>query len=85
MLYSFALEKIVALIITQKKQKQEELLIAFMSKTLHDYELTYSPIEKQSLSLVNAIAHFRTYIISNHVIYYVLHSPVKILLNQQLK
>jgi hypothetical protein len=84
-LYSFASDETIASILTQKNQKQEELPIAFMSKTLHDYELNYSPIEKQALSLVKAIAHFRTYILSNHVIAYVPHSPVKMLLNQQLK
>jgi hypothetical protein len=56
-----------------------------MSKTLHDYELNYSMIEKQALSLVKAIAHFRTYILSAHIIAYVPHSPVKMLLNQQLR
>jgi hypothetical protein len=34
---------------------------------------------------VKTISHFITYILSNHVIAYVLHSPIKILLNQQLK
>jgi len=36
-LYCFSLEKIVASIITQKNQKQEELPIVFMIKTLHAY------------------------------------------------
>jgi hypothetical protein len=56
-----------------------------MSKTLHDYELKYSEIEKQALSLVKVVAHFRTYILSSHVIAYVPTSPVKMLLNQQLR
>jgi hypothetical protein len=56
-----------------------------MSKTLHDYELKYSTIEKQAFSLVKAIAHFSTYILSTHVIAYVPHSPVKMLLNQQFR
>jgi len=55
-----------------------------MSKTLHDYEMNYSPVEKQALSLVKEIAHFRTYILSNHVIDYVPHTPINMLLNQQL-
>jgi hypothetical protein len=56
-----------------------------MSKTLHDDELRYSKIEKQTLSLVKAAAHFRTYILSSHVIAYVPTSLVKMLLNQQLR
>jgi hypothetical protein len=61
------------------------LPIAFMRKTLHDYELKYSKIEKQAYSLVKAIAHFRMYILFSHVIAYFPHSPIKVLLNQQFK
>jgi hypothetical protein len=53
--------------ITQKNLKGEELPISFMRKTLHDYELKYSTIEKQAFYLVKEIAHFRTYILSSHV------------------
>jgi hypothetical protein len=84
-LYSFSSDETIASILTQKNQKLEELPISFMSKTLHDYELNYSIIEKQALSLVKAISHFRTYILSTHIIAYVPHSPVKMLLNQQLR
>jgi hypothetical protein len=55
-----------------------------MNKTSNDYELNYSIIEKQVIFLVKEIAHFRTYILSAHIIAYVPHSPVK-MLNQQLK
>jgi hypothetical protein len=55
-----------------------------MSKTLHNYELNYSPIEKQAPSVVKANAHFITHILSNHVISHLPHSPVKMILNQQL-
>jgi len=56
-----------------------------MSKTLHDYELRYSKLEKQALALVKVVAHFQMYILNSHVIDYVSSSPVKILLNQQLR
>jgi hypothetical protein len=56
-----------------------------MSKTLDDYELRYSNIEKNALLLVKEISHFRTYILSSHVIAYVPTSPVKMLLNQHLR
>jgi hypothetical protein len=84
-LYSFASNETIASILTQENQKQYKLPISFMSKTLHDYELNYSNVEKQYLSLVKAISHFRTYILSNHVTAYVPYSPVKMLLNKQLK
>jgi hypothetical protein len=84
-LYSFSSEETIASILTQRNSKGEELPISFMRKTLHDYELRYSEIEKQALSLVKAVSHFRTYILSSHVIAYVPTSPVKMLLNQQLR
>jgi hypothetical protein len=45
-LYSFSSEETIASILTQRNSKGEELPISFMSKTLHDYELKYSEIEK---------------------------------------
>jgi len=35
--------------------------------------------------LVKEIAHFRTYILSTHIISYVSHSPIKMFLNQQFR
>jgi hypothetical protein len=37
------------------------------------------------LALVKSVAHFHTYILNSHVISYVPSSPVKMLLNQQLR
>ena len=56
-----------------------------MRKTLHDYELRYSKLEKQVLDLVKEVAHFHMYILNSHVIAYVPSSPMKMLLNQQLR
>jgi hypothetical protein len=84
-IYSFATEMVVASILTQRNTKGEEFPISFMSKTLHDYELRYSELEKQALSLVKVVVHFQTYILNSHVIVYVPSSPVKMLLNQQLR
>jgi hypothetical protein len=83
-IYSFVIETIVASILTQINTKGEELPISFMSKTLHDYELRYSELEKKALSLVKAVAYFQTYIQNSHVIAYVPSFPMNMLLNQQL-
>jgi hypothetical protein len=56
-----------------------------MRKTLHDYELRYSELENKALSLVKVVAHFQTYILNSHVISYVPSSPMKMILNQQLR
>lgn len=53
-----------------------------MSKDLNDYELRYSPLEKQVFTLVRVISHFRTYIPRNSVKHYVPHPPVKMMLSQ---
>jgi hypothetical protein len=84
-LYSFSSKETIASILTQRNSKGEELPISFMSKMLHDYELKYSDIEKQYFSLVKVVAHFRTYILSAHVIAYVSHPLVKMFLNQQFR
>jgi hypothetical protein len=70
-IYSFATEIVVASFLTQNNIKGEELPISFMSKTLHDYELRYSKLEKKTLVLVKVVMHFRTYILKSHVIAYV--------------
>ena len=41
-LYSFAIEGVMASVLTQRNSKGEELPTRFMSKTLHDYEIKYS-------------------------------------------
>jgi hypothetical protein len=75
----------VASILTKRNTKGDKLPISFMSKTIHDYELRYSKIEKQSLYILKEVVHFQTYILNCHVIAYVPSSPVKMLLNQQLR
>jgi hypothetical protein len=56
-----------------------------MKKTLHDCEFRYLELEKKSLDLVKVVAHFQMYILKSHVISYVPSSPVKMILNQQLR
>jgi hypothetical protein len=70
-IYLFATETVVSSVLTRRNTEREEIPINFMRKTLHDYELGYSKLEKQAMSLVKVVAHFQTYIISSHVISYV--------------
>jgi hypothetical protein len=84
-IYSFAKETIVASVLTQKNSKGEELPIIFMRKILHDYELRYLELEKQALALVREVEHFWMYILNSHIIAYFPSSPMKMLLNQQLR
>lgn len=56
-----------------------------MSKELHDYELKYSPIEKQAYALEKAVDDFKTYSLSVHALAYVPLPLVKMMLNQPLR
>ena len=71
--------------LTQKNQKGEELPISFMSKELHDYELRYSPLEKQVFALVRVVSYFRPYILNNSIKAYVPDPPIKMMLSQPLQ
>ena len=63
-LYHFSFEFTIATILTQKNEKGEEFPIFFMSKEFHDYELRYSPLEKQDFALVRVVSHLKPYILS---------------------
>jgi hypothetical protein len=81
-IYSFSTKTVVVSVLTQRNTKGEELPISFARKTLQDYELRHSELEKQALVLVKAVADFQTYILNYHVIAYVPSSPVKMILKQ---
>lgn len=57
--------------LTHKNMKGEEFPISFMNQEIHDYELEYSPLEKQVFSLVKVVAYFRSYIFNNPIKAYV--------------
>lgn len=56
--------------------------IFFISKELHDYELRYSPLEKQAFALVRVVSHFRPYILTIAIKAYFPHPLVKMMLSQ---
>jgi hypothetical protein len=55
----FFSKETIAAILTQKKNLKEEHPIYFMSKCLQEYELKYSPMEKQAFSLVKVVSYFK--------------------------
>ena len=81
-LYYFYFEYTIASMLTQKNRKGEEIPISFMSKELHDFELRYSSLEKQTFALVRVVSYFRPYILSSPNKAYVPHPPIKMILNQ---
>ena len=81
-IFSFASEHIIAVVLLQKNDQGFEKPIAFFSNTLRDAPFKYNIMEKQALALVKAIKYFRVYILYSHIIIYVPNSVVKNILTQ---
>ena len=82
LVFSYALEHIVAVVLLQKNDQGEEKPIAFFSKILRDGELKYDIMEKQAYALIKSLKYFRIYVLHSHVVAYVPSSVVKSILTQ---
>eukprot|EP00253_Pinus_taeda_P006226 PITA_06226 len=82
-IFSFASEHTIAVILLQKDDQGNEKPIAFFSRALRDAPLKYQIMEKQAYALVKAIKYFRIYILYSHVIAYVPNAVVKDILTQE--
>jgi len=80
-LFSFASEHTMAVVLMQKKDEHERP-IAFFSRTIRDVALKYNIIKKQALALVKALKYFRVYILHSHILAYVPNAAVKDVLVQ---
>ena len=81
-IYSFSLEHSCDGILTQKKEKEDERSIDFMSCALKNAELNYSNLDKQSFALIKAVKKFCHYLLRSKVYAIVLDPAIKILLMQ---
>ena len=81
-IFSFASEHTVVVVLLQKYDQGCEKPIAFFSKALRDAPLKYQIMEMKAYALVKAIKDFRVYILYSHVIAYVPNVVVKDILNQ---
>lgn len=84
LIFSFASEHTVAVVLLQKNPEGQEKPIAFFSKALRDAPLKYNIMEKQAYALVKALKYFRVYILHSHIISFVLKIVVKDILSQDL-
>ena len=82
LIFSFASEHTVAIVLLQKNPKGQEQPIAFFSKALRDAPLKYNIMEKQAYALVKALKDFRVYILHSYIIAFVPHIVVKDILSQ---
>eukprot|EP00253_Pinus_taeda_P028617 PITA_28617 len=74
---SFNLVKLALSLAPVLKREDHERPIAFFSRAIRDAALKYNIIEKQALSLVNALKDFRVYILHSHILAYVPNAAVK--------
>ena len=81
-IFSFASEHTIAVVLLQKDDQICEKSIAFFSKALRDAPLNYKITEKQAFTLVKTIKDFRVYILYSHVIAYVPNVVVKDILTR---
>ena len=77
LVFSYASEHTIAVVLLQKNDENMEQPIAFFSKMLRDGELKYDIMEKQAYALVKALKYFRVYILHSHVIAHVPTAAVK--------
>ena len=82
LVFSYASEHTVAIVLLQKNDRGEKQPLAFFSKILRDEELKYYIMEKQAYALVKTLKDFRIYILNSHIIAYVPSGVVKSILMQ---
>jgi hypothetical protein len=82
LIFSFASEHTIVMILLQKNEEGFEQPIAFFSKSLRDIELKYNIMEKQAYAMVKALKTFRTYVLHSKIITYVPTSYIKDILVQ---
>ena len=82
-IFSFALEHIIDVVLLQKDDQGCEKPIAFFCKALRDTPLKYQIMEKQAYALVKPIKDFRVYILYSRIVAYVPNAIFKYILTQE--
>ena len=76
-LYTFASDDSLAVVLTQKEDGGEELPISFMSTSLQGDELNYLAMDKQAYVVFKAVKQFRPYILKNQMKVIIPHPTVR--------
>eukprot|EP00253_Pinus_taeda_P022683 PITA_22683 len=82
-IFSFASDHTIAVVLLQKGNQGCEKPIAFFRKALRDAPLKYPIMKKKAYALVKAIKDFRVYILYSHIIAYLPSTVVKDILTQE--
>ena len=80
--FLFAYEHTLFMVLLQKNEEGFEQPIVFFSKSLRDIELRYDIMEKKVYAMVKVLKDFRTYVLHSKVIVYIPTSSVKDILVQ---
>ena len=64
-LYTFASDDSLAVVLIQKENGGEEFPISFMSTGLQGAELNYPAVDKQAYAVFKAVKQFKPYILKN--------------------
>ena len=76
-LYTFASDDSLAVVLTQKKDGGDEYPISFMRTGLHGAELNYPAIHKQAYEVFKVVKQFRPYILKNRTKVILPHPPMR--------
>ena len=82
-LYTFASDHLIVVVLTQKNEEGEELTVSFMSTSIQGVELKYPAIDKKSFVMFKVVKHLRSYLLRSHTRIIVPHSTVRALLIQK--
>ena len=82
-LYTFASDDSLAVVLTQKEDGGDEYPISFMSIGLQGDELNYPAVDKQAYAVFKAVKQFRLHILKNQMKLIVPHLDVRSLLVQK--
>ena len=79
-LYTFAYDHSIVVVLTQKNEEGEEFMVSFMRIGLQGVELKYPTIDKQAFVVFKAMKHFFLYLLRSHTKIIFPHSAVRALL-----
>lgn len=82
-IYCYAIESTLAVVLTQENAEGHELPIEFMSYILKSHKMKYTMMEKHAFSLVKVVKQFCFYILNSHSIVLVPDTTIKSILTQQ--
>lgn len=84
LLYTFASDTYIVVMLTQKEELNNERTISFMSMILQGPKVRYPIMEKQAYVVKRVVKYFKPYLLKNHCIICVPHPAVRSLFVQQV-